>query len=169
MPNTNEYHCWIHIRDERGSGDNSPVAATANTPLKGQQNGDEADPARSRLENRLKGFVSYSFVKGQADRAMNYQISLTALRTGRSEYQQRVSEAYNTASSSLDFAKQEMFLIGSQQYGIAVLNAIQKVAGVAIDYGAKTNTMRLERSLEQQEQLRERIRIGTGGRRDGNQ
>lgn len=160
------YHLYIHIRQEGGGGV-SPVAPTPDTPAPTpkptpQPKGEGSD----QLTSKLKSLVSYHFIKGQADKALTYAISHISMRTGRSEYQQRVSSVYSTASSGLDFAVLEAGLVASGNVPLAVLNLATKGIGVSIDISKKQNDIRLERSVEREEMLRQQIRAGTGGRRN---
>lgn len=59
-----------------------------------------ADKTFNSLERGAKGLVSYASIKGTAEQIIQPEIARIELRTGASEYQQRVQSVYNIASSA---------------------------------------------------------------------
>lgn len=94
MPNTNEYHLYIHV-DEKEKETESPVSNSS--AEKKKDNAITKDAAQ-----KVGAAVAiYKTAKGFAQQLITHQVSTIELRTGASEYQQKMQFMYNIGNSAL--------------------------------------------------------------------
>lgn len=116
-------------------------------------------------EKAMKKMVSYAAVRGFANTLISYEISQVNLRTGASEYEQRLRTGYQ-------FANQGINIITTTAIGAASGGPIGAVAGflgstlyTAIGYAQKENTLRTQENLENISIGMASIHAGVSGRR----
>lgn len=135
MVESNEYHIYVHIdgaENKKSAVAGTGTGSTGNTQASGE------DAAVGKLENAVKGMVSFAAIKSTADNLANFEISQVSLETGATEYEQRLNVTYNAVSQTVGAGAA---LIGA---GIAggpagfavaaiglVVSGIQKIVGIS--------------------------------------
>ena len=166
MAENNEYHIYLHL-DELADGS---ASAVANTGAKSTgDNGESASGgSMGKVVNKVKSLVSFAAIKSTADQIINYNISQVSLRTGATEYEQRLSTVYNAVSQTVGAgAALIMGGITAGPAGLAVaaigvaVSGVQKVVSIA----KKAENLRLQESLEDISIGMARTRAGVSGRR----
>lgn len=171
MAESNEYHIYVHID---GGKETKSAVAGAGTGSTGTDNVSETsdDSVMDAVTNKLKKMVSFAAVKSTADKIVNYNISQVSLRTGASEYEQRLSFTYNTASQVVGAgAALEMGAAMGGPAGLAVAAIGLAVSGIhkIMDIAQKEETLRMQESLENVSIGMAMVRAGTSGRRSKDQ
>lgn len=166
MAENNEYHIYLRL-DELADGS---ASAVANTGAKSTgDNGESASGgSMGAVANKVKSLVSFAAVKSTADQIANYKIGQVSLRTGATEYEQRLSTVYNAVSQTVGAgAALIMGGITAGPAGLAVaaigvaVSGVQKVVSIA----KKAENLRLQESLEDISIGMARTRAGVSGRR----
>lgn len=167
MAESNEYHIYVHID---GGKETKSAVAGAGTGSTGTDNVSETsdDSVMDAVTNKLKKMVSFAAVKSTADKIVNYNISQVSLRTGASEYEQRLSFTYNTASQVVGAGAA---LATGGPAGLAVAAIGLAVSGIhkIMAITQKEDTLRMQESLENVSMGMARVRAGTSGRRSKDQ
>ena len=137
----------------------------------GTGSGDGALSARDVVRGAKK-LMAYTGIKQIADSYISFEVSNVNLKTGASEFQQRLQFVYNEgsqAASSVGAVAMGFIMGGPAGAGIAA-------AGVGLSYlmkfiGWQQNSVRLdlEQNLENVSIGMANIRAGTAGRRSPNQ
>ena len=159
MPNTNEYHLYIHLDDD-AIVDKSPVANKSQSTNSTKKADDDKGIKKLAGETAV-----YSTIKGFANQAISYGISTIELRTGAREYQQKMQFYYDVGTTALGII--EGAIIGGTVGGGvgAVLGAVAGVASSMISYAQKQNTIELNRTVENISIMQNNVRAGTANRR----
>ena len=159
MPNTNEYHLYIHV-DEKEKETESPVSNSS--AEKKKDNAITKDAAQ-----KVGAAVAiYKTAKGFAQQLITHQVSTIELRTGASEYQQKMQFMYNIGNSALGIL--ESIALGAAVGGGApgaLVGALVGIAGQAISYAQAQNVIDLNRTLESMTITQNNVRAGTANRR----
>lgn len=166
----NPYFIKIELPHE----EKKSAVAGAGTGSTGTDNISESSKSSSMdaVTNKLKKMVSFAAIKSTADKIVNYNISQVSLRTGASEYEQRMSFTYNTASQVVGAgAALEIGAATGGPAGLAVAAIGLAVSGVhkLMDIAQKEEALRLQESLENVSISMARVRAGTSGRRSKDQ
>lgn len=123
----------------------------------------------SSVEKAAKSLVSYSAIKGTADRLISARIGQVELTTGAAEYEQRLQSNYNIASSVLDGAVSLGVGIATGTWPIVLLGMARKLMSFAIGVGEKQTELRNKQSLENISISMASSRAGVNGRRSATQ
>lgn len=117
-----------------------------------------AQKTASSLEKGVKGLVTYSAVKGTAERLIQTEIGRVELATGAKEYQQRLQQAYGIGSfiANNTISVAVGFVTGNAP--LALIGVATSILGGALEGFQKQRTLRLE-------EANENISIGLAARR----
>lgn len=161
------------ILPEEGSA-NTPVAqssADSGATSSGGGSGDGALTAKQAI-GAAKKVMAYTGIKQIADSYISYEISQVNLRTGASEFQQRLQFAYSEGSQLASSIG--AIAMGGIMGGVP--GAALAAAGVGLTYlmkfigwGQNANTLRTQQNLEDISIGMANIRAGVSGRRGANQ
>lgn len=160
MPNTNEYHLYIH--GSGGGNKKDPVAG-------GKTKMTEAEKKEAKFEKAVVGLVSYGTLKGTADKLINFQISQVNLTTGASEYQQRLQTVYDGVSSGADLIHSTILAGKLGGLPLAALNLAIQGTTALLNVAQKSIELSNQKNLEDISINMSAIRAGTRGRRGDNQ
>lgn len=150
----------------------SAVAGTGAGSTGESDSSDSGSSSETKVVNKLKSLVSFAAIKSTADTIINNDINQISLRTGATEYEQRQSYIYNTASSVVGAGASLVIggIMGGPA-GVAVaaigiaVTGIKKIAD--IEY--KRENLMLQESLENISLGMAQTRAGYSGRREKNQ
>lgn len=160
MPNTNEYHLYIHADELGGKGvGQSPVAQ-----IEGNVGAEQEPQKGDSTQSILKRIVSYATVKGTVDKFIGYNISQISAQTGSEEAQQRIQTIYSTISSGVD-TMISTAILGTVNPVLAAINLAGKVISGFVSYSMKAGTIDNQRSVESVGINMLNLRAGTTGRR----
>ena len=160
----------IRIELPSGAEKKTPVAESSAQPdIPSSDAGGGAVTAKDVL-NASKKVVAFTGIKQIADSVISYQISTVELRTGATEYQQKLQFAYSEGAQALS----SVATIGMGfAMGGPVGGAVAAV-GVGISYVMKfigwiqnENTIQLKGDREDISIQMAMIRAGVSGRRNG--
>lgn len=145
------------------STDESAMAGSStkksNSPSESQQNANSVADAAQKV-------VTYAAVMHTAEKLVSYEISQVNLKTGASEYQQRLESSY---SALKQFA---MPIVGAAVTGNIPFAFVASIwAGVngLISIAQKTDELNTRRDLENMSIGMQIVRAGTNNSRSGNQ
>lgn len=157
MPNTNEFHMYIHLDDVGGS---SSMAGGGENEDKSQN-----DKTASEVKSAARKIVGYAAVKSTADQIISGQMRMVELSTGATEYEERLNAGYNIGKQIWNAA--ETIAVGAATGGIWGAVAGLVVSGVSqlISYGQRVQRLALNEGLENISIDRMIIRAGVDGRR----
>lgn len=158
MPNTNEYHLYIHV-DEKEKETESPVS---NSSAENKSNNKVFD---DRLMTKARAIAAYKTSTSYAKQLIFYERSTIELRTGASEFQQKMLFRYeigSTAFGIIDKIWQGAILGGGVG---AAIGAAVGVLNTAISYSQAQNVIDLNRTLESMTITQNNVRAGTANRR----
>ncbi len=167
----------LFIKIEFPSADNKKSAVAGGktgSTGKNQSSSDESsgNGATDKIVDKLKSLVSFSAVKSTADKIATNRISTVSLRTGATEYEQRLSMSYGIASSVVG-AGGSIVLAGlaAGPGGAAVAAISVAVSGVQkiMDIVQKDRVLNMQQGLENISIGMNIVRAGTLGRRSQNQ
>ncbi len=117
-----------------------------------------AQKSASSLEKGVKGLVTYSAIKGTAERLIQTEIGRVELATGAKEYQQRLQQTYSIGS----FIANNSISVA---VGLATGNAPLALIGVATNvFGGLIEGFQRQRTLSLEE-ASENISIGLAAKR----
>ncbi len=130
------------------------------------------DGAGDQIMKAAKRMVTFAAVKSTADTLVNHRINTVSLRTGATEYEQRLSLQYNTASQIVGAGAS--LVIGGMTGGpagivIAAMGIAVSGMHKAISIAQKEDTLRTQESLENISIGMATVRAGVSGRRSKNQ
>jgi hypothetical protein len=158
MPNTNEYHLYIHV-DEKEKETESPVSNSS------AENTENNQVTNEQFMTKAKKIAAYGTVKGFVTQILSNGISTIELRTGAAEYQQKMQFAYDIGLGLYNIA--EKTYLGAK-FGGGVGAAIGLAIGTmhtAISYAQAQNVIDLNRTLESMTITQNNVRAGTANRR----
>lgn len=95
---SNEYVIRIPLPKEEGG--NSPVSKPSASSSSAQDKTYMAKSAES-AKNAVKSIVTYGTAAAVADKLVSYEISTVSLRTGATEYEQKLQFGYSMAKQTL--------------------------------------------------------------------
>ena len=165
MPQTNEYHIYVH-----GDGADSPAVVSGNTSTAtGSGISDKPSKTEQGAVNAVKGMVSFAAVRAFANNLISYDISQVSLRTGAVEYEQKLQFAFNTANQLLNIGMATA--AGAATGGVvgAIVGFLGSTMYTAISYAQNANTIQTKQNLEDISIGMANIRAGVSGRRGANQ
>lgn len=165
MPNTNEYHLYIHPQAE----ENDDPVAGGKSDMKDNSGGGWNDKWDGKIESAMKKLVSYSAIKGTATQVINYRISQVNLSTGQAEFQQRLEQVSGFASQGLGLAESAVIGFAAGGPVLAALAVIPQLISFGIETYQKYETLNRERQLEGISLGLAAERAGINGRRGRNQ
>lgn len=154
------------------SAEGSPVATSSADSGTASPSGGSSDAALSAqsVVSGAKKVLAFTGIKQIADSAISYGISTISMRTGASEYQQRVQFAYNEGMQALS----SVSAIGMGAVIGGPAGAAVAAVGVGISYLMKMigwaqneNTLQIEENQEDISIRMQTIRAGALGRRNG--
>lgn len=152
--------------------DKTPVAPSSadGTSPSAPSSGTDGALSAKDVVSGARRIVAATGIKQIADSLISYQISTVSLRTGATEYQQRLQFAYNEGMSALSS-------IGAIGMGFVMggpAGAAVAAVGVGISYITKfigwaqnANTLQIEENKEDISIQMQRLRAGNLGRRNG--
>ncbi len=146
-----------------------PEAEEEKSPVAGKKGKTKAEKRQARFERTVKGLVSYDNIKGTIDSIATYRIGKVNLQTGASEYEQRLSTVYQSASSTVDLAKSTIMAGVAGGVPLAVFTLLMKGLTSVFDIYKKFNMVGAQRNLEGISISMQNRRAGTSGRRSGTQ
>ncbi len=164
MPETGGYHIYVHLDD----GDvTSPVAGDRKAESAFVKSYGERTEAS--FEKGLKGLVSFSAIKNTAQKIVTVQTSTINLRTGASEYEQRVQKVTDSVFEGIGTA-------GALAVGAATGNLPLVAITVATSlfdklFGVIRRQIEInyKRNVEDVSIRMANVRAGAGGRRMSDQ
>lgn len=158
MPNTNEYHLYIHLDDE-GGVNKSPVANKEQSSDGGNADSDEG------IKKLVGGVAVYKTMKSFATQMISYTVGTIELRSGTKEYQQKMQFLYDVGMGIFNVV--EGAILGGKVGGApgAVIGAVVGMASTAISYAQNQNTIYLNQAIENVSILQNNVRAGTANRR----
>lgn len=123
------------------------------------------DETAKKQDRREKSFakgaesiISYANIKGTASRFISREVNRIELRTGASEFQQRVQTVYNMATSILDTGVSLMIGAATGNLPLVALTAVTKGLSAFFDAVQNQRDINLKLTLEN-------ISIGLGAKR----
>lgn len=154
--------------DNSGGGRGAHEAisgTTAPSPSATASSGQASQGGGGSLKTALGAVFSYATIKSFATQQINYGVSITGLRTGSNELQQKASFYNQIAQKGLGIAETTLA-------GFAVGNVPGALIGLAVStthtligFGQAQNTINLNRTLENRSLEMTRIRAGAQGSR----
>lgn len=170
MPNTGNYHLYIH----------SPVVSTQKSPVakgaNGTGNGTGSTEGEaggglglSRTERALKGMVTYAAVSSFADRLISNELSTVELRTGAREYEQQLQFGYGLAKKGVNAAVTLGIGIATGTWPVIMVGAVLAGATKMAEIGQNMRVLEMQENLEGISIQMANTRAGTSGRRGQNQ
>lgn len=165
MPQTNEYHIYVH-----GEGSDSPSVVSGNmSTATGSDTTNKPSKTEQGAINAVKGMVSFAAVRAFANNLISYDISQVTLRTGAKEYEQKLQFAYNTANQLLNIGMTTA--AGAAAGGVvgAVVGFLGSTMYTAISYAQNANTIQTKQNLEDISIGMASVRAGVSGRRGATQ
>lgn len=137
----------ITIKNETQGKKKSPIAGSDSTASKNTSNNNDGKISREQAA----GFFAYKrYISPFVKQALSYGISTVSLKTGRTEYQQRLQFAYDVAGNVAGMGENiamGFLLSGGNPVG-AVAGAAISLIHTAVNYAQSANTFNLNRSLE---------------------
>lgn len=159
MPETGGYHIYVHLD---GGDATSPIAGDRTAESASVSYGEKTE---ARFEKGLKKLVSFSAIKNTAQKIVNVQTSTINLRTGASEYEQRVQKVTNGVFDGIGTA-------GALAVGAATGNLPLVAITVATSlfdklFGViqRQTEINYKRDVENVSIRMANVRAGAGGRR----
>lgn len=169
MAENNVYE--IHIKLPKGLEKGSAVAKSGANASTGQDGDDKALTAKD-VVGMAKKVVAYTGVKRVADAYITHQINTVSLRTGATEYEQKLQFYYSEGSQAVGS-------IASIAMGAAVggpAGAAVAAIGVGINYMMKfigwaqnADKIQMQKDLEAISQRLQQTRMGISGSRSKEQ
>lgn len=163
----NPYFIKIELPPDTGNGAVAGVGkATANsdTPT------NNADI--QRLVKASKKLVSFAAATSTADKIISYNISQVSLRTGATEYEQRLNAAYSLGKQIVGAGAalaSGAFMGGPVGFTIAAIGVVSSGINQIISYEQRKQTLLSEQSLENISIGMQNARAGIAGRRSKDQ
>ncbi len=164
----NPYHIIIELPSDM----NESAMAGTGTGSTEAESASEWNASANRVAGAVKRMVSFAAVKSTADNIVNREISQVSLKTGATEYEQRLIAGYNAASQVVGAGAALVtgFAAGGPA-GAAVVAIGLVASGIqkAISIAYKSEELRNKESLENISIGMQVVRAGVSGRRSQNQ
>lgn len=162
----------IILPDESAS--KSPTAQSASDGGSSSPGGGSGDGSLTAKEvvSGAKKVMAYTGAKQIADSVISYRISTVNLRTGASEFQQKLQFAYSEgsqAASSIGSIVMGGILGGPQGAALAAAGVGLSYLMKFIGWGQNERTLQMQQGLEDVSINMANIRAGVSGRRGANQ
>lgn len=144
------------------------VGVTAESAVAGEESTTEksyGEKSAESLSKGVKGLVSYAAVKGTAEQLIQAEIGRVELRTGASEYQQRLQASYNIVSGIANSAVVLGIGAATGNLPLAIIGTITGLFSTVLSGIQKDYTLRLEQRKEDISISMASKRASTGGRR----
>ena len=163
----NPYFIKIELPPDSGNGAVAGVgmaSANSDTP--------KDDVSAQRLLNASKKLISFAAAVSTADKIISYNISQVSLRTGATEYEQRLNAAYSLGKQIVGAGAA---LAGGAIMGapvgftIAAIGVVSSGINQLISYEQRKQTLLAEQSLENISIGMQNVRAGITGRRSNDQ
>lgn len=143
-----EYTIWLRNGAKRKR---KSIAGTTGDNQKDTTPGSDSESRAEKTTKQAAGYVAYKrYISPFIKQAISYEISTVSLRTGKTEYQQRLQFAYDMGSKVVGLAENMItgFLISGGNPIGAVIGAGVSVIQTAVQYAQAQNTLNLENSKE---------------------
>lgn len=150
----------------------SPVAKSSSEQSAPSSSGGGNDGAitAKQVVSGAKKILAMTGIKQIADSVISYEISSVSLRTGASEYQQKVQFAYSEgmqAASSVGAIAMGAIMGGPAGAAIAAAGVGLSYVMKFIGWAQNENTIQIEQNREDVSIVMQNIRAGALGRRNG--
>lgn len=157
-------YTFILKNETGGDGVESPISGNLNSPTTSNAK-TGGFLSKSQAKAFGAGMVVYHQVKSFATQIVSHEISITSLKTGQNELQQRAQFNYDVGMRVLNAG--ESILVGAAVGGLpgAVAGLALSLTHTVIDISQRQQDLDLKRSLEQI-QVRENVIRAGGGRRN---
>ena len=159
----NEYRIVLELPAE----DESKGVVSGGVAKKPTQTAEEKQAAGA--ERAVKGLVSFSAVRAFANNLISYEISQVSLRTGATEYEQKLRFAYSTANQLLNIGMATAAGAATGGPVGAVAAFIGSTMYTVIGYMQNANTIQTKQNLEDISISMANLRAGVSGRRSARQ
>lgn len=123
----------------------------------------------SDVMNAAKNIVSFATMAATADRIVSTAISEVSLRTGATEYEQRLDSAYSAGKSIIGAGAALAMGAATGTLPIVALGMLMSSINKAMSISQKATQLNMAHSLEDISINMQNIRAGTSGRRSSNQ
>ena len=111
------------------------------------------------------GLVAWNKAKPWIARVVSHELNQVELRTGRSEWAQKLQFNYSLVNKGLGLIESVGMGYAVGNIPGAVIGAMTSIAGTVVEYIQKQDNINLEKSLENITLQQNRIRAGVGGGR----
>lgn len=158
--------------DNSGGGRGAHEAisgTTAPSPSATASSGQASQGGGGSLKTALGAVFSYATVKSFATQQINYSVSLTGLRTGSNELQQKASFYNQIIQKGVGAAETVAAGAAAGGWVGAVIGLGVSTAHTLIGFSQAQNTINLNRTLENRSLEMTRIRAGAQGSRSVSQ
>lgn len=136
------------------------------SPVAGDNSKSDTEKAKEvPLLKTVLASAAYQKAKNVAVSFINAEVSRVQLRTGSNELQLRANIINSTVQKTAGFIESVAIGAGTGGWVGAVVGAVTSVASMGIDYMQKTQTLSLEKNLENETIRQNLIRAGAGGSR----
>ena len=165
MAENNSYHIYLHLDELADSG---AMAGTTGSTGAEEPAKDPSDASAGRVASAAKKLVSFAAVASTADKLISYEISQVSLRTGATEYEQRMNAAYSLGKQVLGAGAAlagGAVLGGPAGFAVALIGVVSSGINKMINYEQNRETLRTQQNLENISIGMQNIRAGTTGRR----
>lgn len=158
----------IRFELPNGGQSKSPVSKSSSDSTTSEENGDKSWWAKNldSGEKALKKIVSFSTARGLADKLISYDISTVSLRTGATEYEQKLQFGYSMLNQTL-----MPVVIGAATGGAlgAAIGVGYSAVMTAIGWAQNAQTIEYNRQLENFSITMASERAGWSGSRSNRQ
>lgn len=165
MAENNTYHIYLHMDELSDSG--AMAGTTGSTGAKGAAN-KSSDASAARVASAAKKLVSFAAVASTADKLISYEISQISLRTGATEYEQRMNAAYSLGKQVLGAGAAlagGAVVGGPAGFAVALIGVMSSGINKIINYEQNREALLTQQRLENISIGMQNIRAGTTGRR----
>lgn len=163
MANKNEYIIRIKADGSSGSG-KSPVTDPSGSTATDEGSGEKSYWAKSAesAKTAAQKIVSVGTAAAVADKLISYEISSVSLRTGATEYEQKLSYAYSTIKSTA-----LPLVMGAVTGGLpgALIGGLFSLAMQGISWAQNAQTINYNKQLENISMGMASMRAGVTGSR----
>lgn len=152
------------FKNETSDGEeaNLPVAGTPTSSDNAQQKHASISKGRQIVG---AGLVAWHQVKPWIVKVASHTVNQVELRTGRSEWAQKIQFGYSLVSKGVGLLENIGMGYAAGKVPGAVIGAMTSIASTVVDYIQKQDNINLEKSLENITLQQNRIRAGVGGSR----
>lgn len=159
------YHIYIHLGEL--TGESSVAGEQGGGATMERETSSKSDKTARSAYSAVKGMVSYASVRSVADKLISYQIGQVELKTGASEYEQRLSSSYNIGKQVLDAGVSLGVGIATGTWPLVVIGMVTQGINKLIEIGQTYQRLAREEALEGVSIRMQTVRAGATGRRGG--